>query len=302
MTTDKHPERLILTHLDKVFWPQEGYRKHDLIEYYRKISNWLLPYLKDRPVVLRRFPDGIEGKSFYQKNAPNFVPNWMHIEQIWSESSERDIGYFVIDDLDSLLYVVNLGSIPIHCWLSRTPHLEYPDWCVIDIDPKQAPFKHVITIARAIHDLCNTIGAPNFIKTTGSTGAHVLLPLGARYTYEQSRTLAERFAGIIAQKLPDIATLVRDPAKRGGKVYVDFLQNGYGQTIAAPFCVRPRPGAPVSMPIAWREVNNKLSNQRFTIKNTMSRLKRQKSDPWDGLTSARVDLEQALDCLVHQSA
>jgi len=169
---------LRLSNLDKVFWPADGFTKGDLVGYYEVIAEWLLPYLKDRPVVLTRYPDGIEGKSFFQKDAPPFVPEWLRTERMWSEETKRDIDYFVCDDEASLLYLANLGTIPLHVWGSRVASLELPDWCILDLDPKEAPFRHVVTVARAIHALCDEIELPCFIKSSGSTGLHVLLPLG----------------------------------------------------------------------------------------------------------------------------
>ena len=159
--------------------------------------------------MLTRYPDGIDGKSFFQKDAPVYAPSWLRLETMWSEHAEREIHYFVLDDLESLLYVANLGTIPLHVWSSRVAALERPDWCILDLDPKGAPFEHVVEIARHMHELCDEVGLPNFVKTSGSTGLHVLIPLGARYTYEQSRTLAELLARFTAKSLPEIATIVR---------------------------------------------------------------------------------------------
>src|SRR5216117_3062285 len=153
------------SNLDKVFWPNERYTKGDLIEYYRSISPWLLPYLKDRPVVLTRFPDGITGKSFFQKDAPGFIPEWLRTERMWSEDTQREIDYFVCDNLESLLYLANMGTIPLHVWGSRAATLEQPDWCILDLDPKDALFAHVVRVARAVKDLCDEIELPAFIKT-----------------------------------------------------------------------------------------------------------------------------------------
>ena len=204
-TPDEPPERpaVAFTNLDKVFWPADGYTKGDMIAYYEGIAEWLLPYLKDRPVVLTRYPDGIDGKSFFQKDAPVYAPSWLRLETMWSEHAEREIRYFVLDDVESLLYVANMGTIPLHVWSSRVAALERPDWCILDLDPKGAPLKHVVEIARHMHALCEDVGLTNFVKTSGSTGLHVLIPLGARYTYEQSRTLAELLARFTAKSLPD---------------------------------------------------------------------------------------------------
>jgi bifunctional non-homologous end joining protein LigD len=264
---DASAPTVAFTNLDKVFWPEEGYTKGDLIAYYEGVAEWLLPYLNDRPVVLTRYPDGIAGKSFFQKDAPVYAPDWLRLETMWSEHAEREIRYFVLDDLPSLLYVANMGTIPLHVWSSRIAALERPDWCILDLDPKGAPFKHVIEIARHIHALCEDVGLPNFVKTSGSTGLHVLIPLGARYTYEQSRTLAELLARFTAKSLPEIATIVRSVSDRDGKVYLDYLQNGHGRLLVAPFCVRPLPAAPVSMPLDWSQINGRLKLQRFNIRS-----------------------------------
>src|SRR2546428_578549 len=199
------PREVKFSNLDKVFWPDEKYTKGDLIDYYRAISPWLLPYLKDRPVVLTRYPDGITGKSFFQKDAPAFAPDWLRTERMWSEDTQREIDYFVCDDLESLLYLANLGTIPLHVWGSRVASLERPDWCILDLDPKDAPFTHVVTVAKAVKRLCDEIDLPCFIKTSGSTGLHVLLPLGRQCTYEQSRQLGGLLARVIAAQLPEMA-------------------------------------------------------------------------------------------------
>lgn len=260
------------SNLSKVYWPAERYTKGDLIDYYRAVSPWMLPYLRNRPLVLTRFPDGIDGKSFYQKDAPEFVPSWIRTVPIWSEDTQREIRYFVCDDEESLLYVANLGSIPMHLWASRVGTLELPDWCVIDLDPKEAPFSDVVRTALVLHDLCESIGLPNYVKTTGKTGLHILLPLGRQCTYAQSRTLGELLARVVLRELNDIATITRHVSRRGDKVYFDYLQNRTGQTIVAPFSVRPLPGATVSMPLHWSEVNASLDPRAFTIRTAIDRI------------------------------
>jgi bifunctional non-homologous end joining protein LigD len=285
-----------LTNLDKVFWPAEGYTKGDMIAYYQSVAEWFLPYLLDRPVVLTRYPDGIEGKSFFQKDAPVYAPKWLRLETMWSEHAEREIRYFVLDDVESLTYVANMGSIPLHVWSSRVAALERPDWCILDLDPKGAPFKDVVTIARHIHELCDDVGLANFVKTSGSTGLHVLIPLGARYTYEHSRVLAELLARFTAKSLPEIATIVRRPDDREGKVYLDYLQNGHGKLLVAPFSVRPLPKAPVSMPLDWSEVNARLKLERFNIRSARKRML-EKGDPLLPVLTESVDMLEAIDAL-----
>jgi len=192
------------TNLDKVFWPEDGYTKGDLIEYHRQVAQWMLPYLEDRPLVMTRYPDGIDGKSFFQKDAPPYAPDWFRRATVWSEGSERELSYFVAEDLESRLYVINMGTIPLHVWSSRIASLAQPDWCILDLDPKEASFTDVVEIACTIHDLCEEIGLPSFAKTSGSTGIHVLVPLGRQLTYEQSRTMAQLPLRPVLDLEPDI--------------------------------------------------------------------------------------------------
>jgi bifunctional non-homologous end joining protein LigD len=289
------PEKSVsFINLDKVFWPEEGYTKGDLIEFYRAASPWLLHYLRDRPVVLTRYPDGIHGKSFFQKDAPGFVPPWIRTERMWSEQAQREIDYFVCDDQESLLYLINLGTIPLHVWGSRVQTLERPDWCVLDLDPKGAPFSDVIKLALAVGELCDEIELPSFIKTSGSTGLHVLVPLGRQCTFEQGRSIGELISRVIVQRLPEIATITRVIDKRGGKVYLDYLQNGHGRLLAAPLSARPVAGALVSTPLKWSEVTQKLDAKKFTINTVPARLKRMKTDPLAPVVDAEPDLPGAL--------
>jgi bifunctional non-homologous end joining protein LigD len=291
---------LQLTNTDKIFWPADGYTKGDLLAYYRAIAPWILPYLRDRPLVMTRYPDGIEGKSFFQKDAPDFAPEWIRTERVWSEGSDRELRYFVCDDEASLLYVANLGSIPLHVWASRVGSLERPDWCILDLDPSDAPFASVIEVARALHILCGSVGLPSFVKTSGSSGLHVLIPLGGRVTHEQARLLGEVLARIVVQRRPDVATVARLPTQREDKVYVDYLQNGHGKLLAAPLCVRPRPGAPVSMPLRWSEVTPGLAIGDFTIRNAADRLATLEADPMRGVLDTAVDLAAVLGRLQHE--
>jgi bifunctional non-homologous end joining protein LigD len=286
-----------LSNLQKVFWPQEQYTKGDLIEYYRAVSSWLLPYLKDRPLVLTRFPDGIEGKSFYQKDAPDFTPEWIRTVPIWSEDTQRTLNYFVCDNLETLLYVANMGSIPLHIWASRADSLERPDWCIIDLDPKGAPFTDVVDVALSLHRLCEDIELPHYVKTSGSTGLHVLIPLGQQCTFDQSRTLGELLARVVVAELPGISTIVRQVKGREGKVYLDYLQNRTGQLIVAPYSVRPLPGAPVSMPLEWREVNRKLNIGAHTIVTAPQRMEALGHDPLGGVLEVRPDFAAVLERL-----
>ena len=287
-------EAVRFTNLTKIFWPDEGYTKGDLIEFYRAISPWMLPYLTERPLVLTRYPDGINGKSFFQKDAPQYAQDFVRTVTIWSEDSQRELDYFVCDNEASLLYIANMGAILLHVWSSRVATLETPDWCILDLDPKEAPFSDVVTVARAVKALCDDIGLPAGIKTSGSTGLHVLIPLARQCTYEQSRTLGGLLARVIAARLPEISTVTRQVQKRGGKVYLDYVQNGHGRLLVAPFSVRPLPGAPVSTPLTWDEVTPSLDIRSFTIKTVPDRMRSLPSDPLLPVLSETPDLVEAL--------
>jgi bifunctional non-homologous end joining protein LigD len=291
------PKTINFSNLKKIYWPAEKYTKGDLIDYYRSVSRWLLPYLANRPIVLTRFPDGINGKSFYQKDAPVFVPDWIPTIPIWSEETQREIRFFICDSEEALLYIANMGSIPIHMWASREGSLELPDWCVIDLDPKEAAFSDVIRCAQVLHRICESVGLPNFVKTTGKTGLHIMLPLGRQCTYEQSRMLGELLARCVLREVNDIATITRHVTKRGDKVYLDYLQNRHGQTIVAPLSARPLPGATVSMPLVWEEVNDSLDPKAFTIKNAPERMERLGTDPGLPVLEMKPDLTDVLDQL-----
>ena len=263
-----------LTNLKKMFWPADGYTKGDLVAYYERVAPLLLPYLRDRPLVLTRYPDGITGKSFYQKDAPEFAPAWVRTERVYSKDAEREIDYFVVDDVESLRYVANSGAIPLHLWASRLGSLERPDWLVLDLDPKGAPFTDVVKVARALHRILDDLELPSYPKTSGATGLHILIPLGARYVDDEVRTFARLLAVLGVEAEPDISTVARPLRARGGKVYIDFGQNGHGQTIVAPFSLRPLPGAPASCPLLWSEVTARLDPARFTMATRPQALRR----------------------------
>jgi len=293
--------RVTITNPRKVFWPDEGYTKSDLIEYYDSVSPWLLPYLKDRPLVLTRYPDGIKGKSFFQKDAPEWIPSWVRTARIHSHDVGRDIDYFIVDDRESLRYVVNLGTIPLHLWSSRLASLDHPDWLVLDLDPKGAPFTDVVKVAQALHRILDELAVPSYVKTSGATGLHILLPLGAGYDYEVPRTLARLLAVMRVEAEPQISTIARPLRSRGGKVYIDFGQNGRGQTIVAPFSARPLPGAPVSCPLGWEDVTAGLDPARFTIKTAPARFEKV-GDPLAPVLRGRIDVAAALRKLERRAA
>lgn len=289
--------QVVVTNPEKVFYPEPGYTKADLVQYYRRIARWMLPYLKDRPVVLTRFPDGIDGKSFYQRDIPDYVPDWIRRETLWSESTGKEVQYVVPASEEDLAYLANMGTIPIHMWHSRITDLSHPDWCVLDLDPKKAPFSDVINLGLAIRDLCHEVKLPSYPKTSGASGLHVLIPLHGQLTHDQSQTLGELLARVIVNRHPDIATITRTVRARNNKVYVDYLQNGHGRLIVAPFSARAESAGSVSMPLKWREVNAGLSNPRFHLGNAVRRMQRLKADPGAAVLSDKPDLLPSLERL-----
>jgi bifunctional non-homologous end joining protein LigD len=294
LEVDAPIRELRLTRLHKVFWKDDHITKGDLIDYYRAVAPHILPYLADRPVVLTRYPDGIDGEMFYQKDMPHWVPPWLRTTALWSEHSQREVHYVLIDDADGLAFVANLGSIPIHCWASRIGNLEKPDWTIVDLDPKNAPREHVVPLALAIHRLCEAAGLPNYVKTSGQSGLHVLIPLGGQCTFDQARTLAYLIGALVEKQHPDLATTNRNPHARGGRVYLDWGQNAHGQLLVAPYSVRPVAGAPVSMPVTWDEVTPGLDARQFTLRNALDRIAAWPGDPCRPVLTERPDLAAAL--------
>jgi bifunctional non-homologous end joining protein LigD len=290
---EPEPRIVRLSNLKKVFWPDEGYTKGDLIAYYDAVAPLMLRYLRDRPAVLTRYPDGIEGKSFFQKDAPVFVPDWMRTESVYSKDSDREIKFFVIDDPESLRYVANLGTIPIHMWSARSGSLERPDWLVLDLDPKGAPFSHVVQVARSLHGILEELELPSYPKTSGASGLHILIPLGRRYTHEECKTFARVLASLGLEANPEISTMARPLHARGGKVYIDWGQNGHGVTIVAPYSLRPVPGASASCPLEWREVNGRLDPAKFNLR-TLPRRFEKMEDPVAPVLGPGVDMGRAI--------
>lgn len=280
------------THLDKVFFPKAGYTKGDLFKYYTSVAKFILPYLKDRPHSMNRMPHGIAGESFYQKNNEH-LPDWVPHADIFSESNNENLHWMVGGKLETLLYMVQLGCIEINPWNSRVGRLQNPDWIVIDLDPNGVDFKHVITVARTVKVVCDEWGIPAYPKTSGKTGLHIYIPMGAKYTYEQGKNLAHLIAIEVNNREPKLTSVLRLPEKRRHKIYVDFLQNREGQTLASPYSVRPTPEATVSMPLRWDEVKPGLKPTDFNIKNALTRLKRV-GDLWKPVMQKGINLQKIL--------
>jgi bifunctional non-homologous end joining protein LigD len=284
--------KIQLSNLDKVFWPREGYTKGDLLRYYDQIAETLLPYLHERPVHMLRYPDGIEGKSFYQKDAPDHTPDWVVTESI--ESDGEAIRYIICNDRDTLIWMVNLASIDLHPWLSRRTTRDSPDWVVFDLDAKKAPFGDVVKIARAVGKVLRGIGLRPYLKTSGATGLHVFVPVNPGYSYGQTATFCEAVATHVALEHKDIATVERAVSRRGSRVYVDFGQNRKGQTVVPAYVARPRPGAPVSTPLDWDELETDLDPVQFNIKTMPARLAKY-GDLFQGTLRDPQDLLPAIE-------
>ncbi len=285
---------LRLTNLSKVFWPEEKYTKGDLINYYREISGIILPHLKDRPESLLRYPNGIKGKSFYQKDASTLSADFIEKTTVHSDSNNKYIEYLLCQNEKSLMYIINLGCIDLNPWSSRVGHLEMADYLIIDLDPEAIDFINVVKVALEIRKLLEKLDIVSFVKTSGAKGMHIYIPLGAKYTYEQSRKLAELLCIQVHKKIPKITSLIRDPRKRQGLVYLDFLQNIKGQTLASPYSVRAQKDATVSTPILWSEVTNKLHPSQFNIKNIPARIQKH-GDLFKGVLGKGIDMEKVLD-------
>jgi bifunctional non-homologous end joining protein LigD len=282
-----------LTNLDKVFWPEEGLTKGDMINYYRRIATFILPYLKDRPQSLHRFPDGINGEAFFQKNVDHHVPAWVRTTAVRSESERRETIFLLCQDEASLIYMANLGCIEINPWHSRIDHLESPDFMVLDLDPLDVSFHEVVRTAIATRNVLSEIGVSSFCKTSGATGLHIYVPLGAKYSYNQASQFAKLVNLLVHHRLPDTTSIERNPDRRRGKVYLDYLQNSRGQTLVAPYSLRPGKGAPVSTPLLWKELDSNLNPVIFNIRTIFTRLQ-QVGDLWKDVLGPGVDIDTSL--------
>ncbi len=285
---------LKFTNLSKVYWPDEGYTKRDMLNYYYQIAPVMLPYMKDRPQTLNRFPNGINGKSFYQKDVTGKVPSWLETYPYFSEGDQRQKHFLVCTDEASLLYIAAMGCIEINPWSSRSQTSDHPDWCIIDLDPdKSNTFDQVVEAAQVTHQVLEAIGVTSWCKTSGSTGLHIYIPLAAKFTYEESKEFARALVKIVHNELPGFTSIERKVSDRKGKMYLDFLQNRPQATVAGPYSLRPKPGAPVSMPLHWDEVKKGLSIRDFNIKNAVARV-RAEGDLFQGVLGKGADINKAM--------
>jgi bifunctional non-homologous end joining protein LigD len=280
-----------------VFWPAEGYTKADLCTYYEAMAPALLPFLRERPVILVRYPDGIEGKSFYQWNAPQGTPSWVRTVRVrWEERSGKEAELFLIDDLDTLRYIANLGCIPLHILAARMGALSTCDFLTVDFDLNGQALAHGITLARELKSLLDQIGLRGYPKTSGQTGLHVLVPLGPAISFETARALCDLLGTLVAARHPDLATLQRSKAARGPRVFVDTGQTGTLRAIVAPYSVRAYAGARVSTPLTWDEVGFALDPARFHILSVPDRVARI-GDPMADFLDQRPDIGAAVRAL-----
>lgn len=285
---------LKFTNLDKIYWPKEKISKRDMLNYYYSIMPFILPYMKDRPQSLNRHPNGITKPSFYQKNVDGKVADWIETYAYKSESDGEKKQFLVCADEATLMYIANLGCIEMNPWHSRIQSPDNPDWCVIDLDPDGNSFDQVIETALTIKKILDSGGITAYCKTSGATGIHIYIPLSAKYSYEQSKLLAQLIVGIAYEQMASFTSIERTPAKRKKKIYLDFLQNRSIQTIAAPYSLRPKPGATVSTPLHWEELKKGLRPQDFTIFNIQDRLKSE-GDIFKNVLGKGIDLEKCIE-------
>jgi len=283
-----------LTNQQKIYWPDEKITKGDMIAYYNSFSKYIIPYLKDRPQSLKRNPNGILDDGFFHKDAGDEAPQWVKSKRIYSESVNKYIDYIICNDKATLLYMNNLGCIELNPWNSRITKPDNPDYLVIDIDPSEKnTFDQVIEVALTVHEILQKAGIKGYCKTSGASGLHVYIPLGARYTYDQVRDFAKILAMITQQQLPELTTVERALNKRKGRIYIDYLQNKKGQTLACVYCLRPKPGATASTPLDWNEVKKGLRPSQFTIKSLPARLEKL-GDIFRPVLGKGIDLKKVL--------
>lgn len=281
------------THREKVYWPKAGFTKGDMLDYYENIAPYLLPHLKNRPMVLKRFPEGIDGFSFFQKNVEGELPKHVKTASVPAETIRKDVHYIVCDNLDTLLYIANLGTIELHPWNSRLAKLHHPDFLIFDLDPgKGTTFDAVVDAALKTRSFLEELALSCFPKTSGKRGIHIYVPLKAKYEYDVVRDFAHRVSLALSGRYPKLLTVERGEEHRVRKIFVDYLRNSVGQTAVAPYSLRATPEATVSTPLEWKEVRKGLDPRRFTLKTIFRRLDT-KGDLWKPVLGAGVDLDSA---------
>lgn len=301
-STDEEKEKIVklnghevkLTNPQKIYWPKEGITKGEMLAYYERMAPVILPYLKNRPLSLKRNPGGITDKGFFQKDADDNTPEWITTTKIFAESTQKIVRYIVCNDKATLLYLANLGCIEMNPWNSTIKDLDKPNYLILDIDPaEKSTFDQVVETAQVIGSILEKAGATSYCKTSGASGLHVYIPLGAKYSYEQARQFGELVASLAQQQLPSFTSLERNLSKRGQKIYIDYLQNSRGQTLASAYSLRPVPGAQVSTPLLWKEVKKGIRPSQFTIYNIEERVKKL-GDVFYMVLKKGINLQQCL--------
>lgn len=286
-----------LSNLHKIYWPEEHITKGDMVRYYQRIAPYILPHLKDRPLSLKRNPNGIKDKGFFHKDAGEQAPDWMKVENIYADSAQKTIHYLVCNNVASLIYIANMGCIELNPWNSRVSRLDNPDYLVIDLDPAdENSFEQVIEAAKIVKEILARATIEGYCKSSGSSGLHVYVPTGAKYGYEEIREFSKELALLVVKEIPEFTTTERPLGKRKGRMYVDFLQNSQGQTLACAYSLRPKPGASVSTPLEWKEVKKGLHPTDFNIKNIFKRLEK-KGDLFAPVLKKGIDLKKCRKAL-----
>ena len=288
-------QELKLTNQNKIYFPHDDITKGDLITFYQSISQYILPHLRARPQSMNRYPNGIEGLSFFQKDAPEETPEWIETQKVFSESSDKYINYIICNDKATLAYLNNLGCIELNVWTSKIQKADHPDYLVLDLDPSEKnSFEDVIETAQTVKEVLDLAGVEGYPKTSGSSGIHIYIPMNAKYSYEQVKDFGHLLMQMVQQKLPDLTTLERSLQKRDkNKIYLDYLQNRSGQTLASVYSLRPKDGAPVSMPLEWSEIKNGLKPTDFNIYNALDRIK-EKGDIFKPTLGKGIDMLKAI--------
>jgi len=286
-----------LTHLDKVYWPSDGHTKRDLIDYYVAIAPYLLPHLKDRPLSLVRFPGGTGEKGFYQKDAPLGAPEWVRLAPIRSKEKDSYINFILCDNVETLVWMANSGVVEINPWMSRYQSPDCPDFAIFDIDPSEGTtWEDVKVVAHMVKSLLDQWKLVGFPKVSGATGLHIYVPVEPRYTYQEVSVFVKHGAQFILQAYPEKVTLERKVKDRTGRVYIDYPQNARGQTISAVYGVRATPGAPVSMPVTWDEID-RVTPKSWNIKTAPQRA-RVAGDLFNQVLTTKQDIDPFLPAAV----
>ena len=298
VTIELDGKRLRLSNLNKVYFPESGYSKRNLLAYYYRMADFILPFLRDRALVLRRYPDGIKGQAFFQKDVREGLPEWFKTVPVDSEHRGEVIQFATASDRASLLFLTGLGCIDHNPWSNRYDDLDHPDYFFFDLDPSDSTeFSVVVTIAKALHEKLEELRLASFLKTSGATGMHIYLPVEPIYTYEQLRTFGEIITRTVTAEHPNLVTSERIVAKRpAGRVLIDVQQNAHGRPLAAAYSVRAFPQAPVSVPLLPRELRPSLRPETLNIKTVFARLK-EKGDLWADFWKRRQRLDQAIELL-----